>query len=380
MNDSFSKALELAKQLIAIPSLTPNDAGCQDIISNYLKKLDFKIEKLKFGDVDNLWARRGNSEPLFLFIGHTDVVPPGPLEKWTSPPFQPEIRDGLLYGRGAADMKGGLAAMLVATEKFIKQHPNHAGSIAFLITSDEEGKATNGTVKVVEHLQQRKEKINYCLVGEASCVKDLGDTLKIGRRGSLNAELKIHGKQGHIAYPQIAENPIHKATTAITELCATHWDNGHEQFPATSMQISNIHAGTGADNVIPGQLEIVFNFRYSPAITAEQLQQKVEEILKRHQLNYSLQWRLSGKPFLTAPGKLLAATQQATREITGIEPTLSTGGGTSDGRFIAATGSEVIELGPRNNSIHQVDEHVSINDLEKLSDIYQRILELLLTH
>jgi succinyl-diaminopimelate desuccinylase len=373
-----SKTLDLAKQLISIASLTPNDAGCQTIISDYLQKLDFKIEKLKFGDVDNIWARRGNAEPLFVFIGHTDVVPPGPLEKWTSPPFQPEVRQGMLYGRGAADMKGSIAAMLVAAENFVKQHPDHAGSIAFLITSDEEGIARDGTVKVVEHLQQRKEKINYCLVGEASCVDHLGDTLKIGRRGSLNAELKIHGKQGHIAYPKIAENPIHKATAAITELCSTHWDHGNEQFQPTSMQISNINAGTGADNVIPGQLQIIFNFRYSPEVTAEQLQQKVEAILKSHQLNYTLNWRLSGKPFLTATGKLLAATQQAARELTHIEPKLSTGGGTSDGRFIAATGSEVIELGPCNGSIHQIDEHVSVNDLEKLSGIYQRILELLL--
>lgn len=375
MNDSLIK---LATQLIAKPSITPNDAGCQELISARLSALDFKIEKLRFGDVDNLWARRGNVAPLFVFAGHTDVVPSGPIELWASNPFRPEIRDGNLYGRGAADMKSSIAVMIIACEQFIAKHPHHRGSIAFLITSDEEGQAVNGTAKVIEYLQQNNTQINWCLVGEASCEKYLGDTIKTGRRGSLNGKLTIQGKQGHVAYPHKADNPIHRALLALHELSQITWDNGNEQFPPTSFQISNIHAGTGANNVIPGNLEVVFNFRYSTAVTAEQLQQKVHEILDQHKLNYQLNWHMTGKPFLTATGELLTATCQAIGEFTQIEPTLSTSGGTSDGRFIATTGAQVIELGPCNHSIHQIDEHVQIADLEKLLKIYERLLELLL--
>lgn len=375
-----AKLIELAQQLMARPSITPNDAGCQEILSQRLQQLGFTIEHLPCGEVNNFWARRGTVAPLFVFAGHTDVVPPGPLEQWHSPPFQPEIRNGYLYGRGAADMKGSLAAMLIACENFIAAHPQHSGSIAWLITSDEEGPTnTNGTVKVIDHLQARNEHITWCLVGEASCVQQMGDTLKIGRRGTLSGKLIIHGKQGHIAYPQLADNPIHRIANFLTEIIATPWDKGNEFFPPTSFQISNIHAGTGAGNVIPGHLELKFNFRYSPEVTAEILQQSVENLLKKHHLSYDIQWQHSGNPFLTHKGELVNACIKVIEEITSITPTLSTDGGTSDGRFIAPTGAQVVELGPRNNTIHQINECVAIAELESLVEIYQKTLELLLT-
>jgi succinyl-diaminopimelate desuccinylase len=378
MNDIAKKVIYLAQKLISIPSVTPNDEGCQKIIFNSLKPLGFTAKYLRYGDVDNLWAKRGTSGPIFVFAGHTDVVPPGPLDLWTSPPFKPEVREGNLYGRGAADMKSSLAAMVVATEKFTQQYPNHQGSIGFIITSDEEGQAKEGTAKVVEYLQQQKEKIDYCLVGEASSEKQLGDVIKIGRRGSLNGKLLVHGKQGHVAYPQLADNPIHKAVAAIAELCSAHWDNGNKQFPPTSFQITNFHSGTGADNVIPNSLEIIFNFRYSPEVTKDQLQQKVNTILQHHQIRYEIEWRHSAKPFLTSPGELATATTQAIQDIMQIKPQLTTTGGTSDGRFIAMMGCQVVELGPINKSIHQINEHINLSDLSKLTQIYYRILEKLL--
>lgn len=377
MNDDIS-TIELAKKLIEKPSITPNDADCQNLLISYLEPLGFKIERFKFGEVENLWAKRGNSKPLFIFAGHTDVVPPGPLERWQSNPFQPEIRAGKLYGRGATDMKSSIAAMIIACTRFIKKNPQHVGSIAFLITSDEEGTALDGTAKVIAALQQRQEKIDYCLIGEASSEKQLGDTIKIGRRGSLHGKLIIQGKQGHIAYPQLAENPIHKAAAALDDLCKVQWDTGSKEFPPTSFQISNIHAGTGADNVIPAELSVTFNLRYSNSIPIEEIQQRINSILNQHQLSYHIEWRVSGKPFLSPLQELVTATTQAVTEITGITPQLSTSGGTSDGRFIAATGCQIVELGPINQSAHQINEHVIVADLEKLSKIYQRILELLL--
>lgn len=367
--------LELTKELVACPSVTPNDADCQTILSKHLKALGFQIEHLAFGEVQNLWARRGTQGPLFVFAGHTDVVPPGPLPQWTSPPFQPEVRDGFLYGRGVADMKGNIAAMLVACEKFITQHPEHHGSIGWLITSDEEGPSIDGTAKVVEYLKNKKEKIDYCIVGEPSSEQKLGDTLKIGRRGTLSGTLVIHGKQGHIAYPHLADNPIHNALPAFAELTHIEWDKGDQFFPATSLQISNIHAGTGAGNVIPGALEIQFNFRYSPAVTAQQLQDKVVAILQQHKLKFDIVWHHSGQPFLTPEGNFAKLCSAAIQEITGVTPVLSTAGGTSDGRFIATLGCQLIEMGLGNRTIHQIDERVAVNDLEKLVQIYQRVLE-----
>jgi succinyl-diaminopimelate desuccinylase len=373
------KTLELAKQLIARPSLTPDDAGCQELMIERLKPLDFEIHRLRFGNVDNFWARRGTAKPVIAFAGHTDVVPTGPKEKWTNDPFTPTIRDGFLYGRGAADMKGSLAAFITATEDFVAQHPNHKGSIGLLITSDEEGPSVDGTVKVVDWLAARGEKIDCCLVGEPSCVKTLGDTLKNGRRGSLNGKLTVHGKQGHIAYPHLVRNPIHLAAPALAELAGIEWDRGNEFFPPTSFQISNIHAGTGAENVVPGHLEIRFNFRYSTAVTDDGLKERVEEVLKRHGLHYDLIWTLSGRPFLTQPGTLVDALRAAVRAELGIETTLSTSGGTSDGRFIAPTGAQVVELGPLNATIHQIDECVRVEDLASLSRVYTRVLAHLLT-
>lgn len=373
-----SLTIQLAQQLINQKSITPNDNGCQDILIARLKKLNFEIKKLRFEDVDNFWAIKGKGNPVLVFAGHTDVVPPGPVEKWQSDPFKAEIRDGKLYGRGAADMKGSIAAMVTACEEFIAKNPNYKGSIAFLITSDEEGVAVNGTKKVVEYLQQQKQKIDYCIVGEASSEEKLGDIIKVGRRGTLNGKAIIHGKQGHIAYPQLADNPIHNAVAAIKELAEKKWDAGNEQFQPTSFQISNIHAGTGADNVIPGQLEIIFNFRYSTESTAEKLQELVETIFKNQKLNYEITWRHSGKPFLTKQGELVAAAKQAIEEVAGITPKLTTHGGTSDGRFIAELGCQIIEIGPNNRSIHQVDEHVAIEELDKLSQIYEKILAILL--
>lgn len=374
MND----VIDLAKQLISCASITPTDKGCQDILSARLKKTGFTIENLPFGNVKNFWARRGKQGPLFVFAGHTDVVTPGPLEQWQSPPFEPTIRNNKLYGRGAADMKGSIAAMMIACENFITQYPEHIGSIAWLITSDEEGASIDGTAKVVEVLQQRQEKINWCLVGEASSEQTLCDTLKIGRRGSLSAQLIIHGKQGHVAYPQRADNPIHRAVSLLNNLINTQWDNGNDFFQPTSLQISNIHSGTGAGNVIPNNLEIKFNFRYSPAITAEILQQQVENLLQQNQINYTIEWNHSGLPFLTERGKLLNACSEAIQKITKFKPTVSTSGGTSDGRFIAQTGCQIVELGPVNHSIHQINECVGIDELETLAKIYEEILMRLL--
>ncbi len=369
-----SPTLDLLKQLIACPSITPLDAGCQDIISDRLKKRGFSIEFMHMGDVTNLWARHGNQGPLFVFAGHTDVVPPGPLNAWDSDPFTPVERSECLYGRGAADMKSGLAAMIVAAENFIQNHPTYPGSIAFLITSDEEGQSINGTKKVVNELLNRNELIDYCIVGEANSENTLGDQIRIGRRGSLNGKLTILGKQGHVAYPHIAQNPIHRVMPALHELITMEWDKGNTDFPPTSFQISNIHAGTGATNVIPGILEIVFNFRFSNAVTVPELQNRVVKILEKHKLNFDLQWDHSGDPFLTKRGKLITAVIQSIKQLTGLDPILSTSGGTSDGRFIAPMGAEVIEVGPCNASIHQVNEHVRIADLDKLADIYYGIL------
>ncbi len=375
----MSDTLELLKELIARPSLTPNDAGCQQAIAARLAPLGFHIEHLRFGDVDNLWARRGKQGPLFVFAGHTDVVPTGPLDQWHSDPFTPTLRDGYLYGRGAADMKGGIAAMVTAVERFLAEYANHQGSIAFLITSDEEGPSIDGTVKVVEHLEARREKMDWCLIGEPTCVKTVGDTIKNGRRGSLSGKLVVHGTQGHVAYPHLAANPVHLFSLALAELCAQQWDQGNEFFPPTTFQISNLHAGTGADNVIPGDLDVLFNFRFSTEVTPEQLKARVETLLRKHNLKFELDWRLSGQPFLTPKGVLVDAAQKAIKEIAGIETELSTSGGTSDGRFIAPTGAEVLEVGVVNASIHKLNECVKTDELDMLSMIYQRILDKLLT-
>lgn len=375
----MSLTLDLLKELIACPSITPRDEGCQALIAERLKKIGFTIEPMPFGDVENLWARHGTQAPLIVFAGHTDVVPPGLITAWETDPFLPTEKNGFLYGRGAADMKSGLAAMVVAAENFVRANPNFAGSIAFLITSDEEGPSNaNGTKKVVQTLEERNEKINYCIVGEATSEKLLGDQIRVGRRGSLSGKMIIHGEQGHVAFPHLAKNPIHAAMTALKELTTTLWDQGNEFFPATTFQISNLHSGTGAENVIPGTMEMAFNFRFSPAVTADILQERFSEIMQNNGLDFDLQWRLGGNPFLTKQGKLLTATQDAIKEITQLDTVCSTGGGTSDGRFIAPTGAEVIELGPTNASVHQVNEWVRISDLEPLTQIYQRILEKLL--
>ncbi len=372
------KTLELAKQLIARPSQTPRDEGCQEIMIARLEPLGFKVERLRYGDVDNFWAVRGSAKPLVAFAGHTDVVPSGPREAWKNDPYRPEVRDGHLYGRGAADMKSSLAAFITAIEDFLARHPGHKGSIGLLITSDEEGPAINGTVKVMEWLGKHDVKIDHCVVGEPSCVKTLGDTIKIGRRGSLTGRLFVHGKQGHVAYPHLANNPIHNLAPALAELAATEWDRGNTDFPPTSFQISNIHGGTGAENVIPGRLEMVFNFRFSTAVTDAELRRRVEEILKRHGVEYQLQWILSGHPFLTRGTALIGSVRQAVKEELGIEADASTSGGTSDGRFIAPTGAEVVELGPLNRTIHQIDECIAVDDLARLARVYRRILEILL--
>lgn len=374
-----SDTLEFSLDLMRQPSVTPNDHNCQNLMAQRLAKVGFNIENMRFADVDNLWARRGVSEPVFCFAGHTDVVPTGQLSQWNSDPFAPEIRDGVLYGRGAADMKTALAAMVVATERFVAKHPNHKGSIAYLITSDEEGPSINGTVKVIETLEARQEKITWCLVGEPSSTKQLGDIIKNGRRGSLNGLLTVTGKQGHVAYPHLAANPIHLAAAAINELCQSQWDNGNEYFPATSFQISNIQAGTGATNVIPGDLKVTFNFRYSTEVTADELKKRVTDVLDRHNLNYSIDWTLSGLPFLTPVGALVDAARNAIKTVNGVDAELSTSGGTSDGRFIAPTGAQVLELGVLNASIHQINEHVLVSDLEPLANIYEKILENLLS-
>ncbi len=373
-----SPTLDLARELIRRRSLTPDDAGCQDIMIARLEKLGFKIERMRFGDVDNFWARRGTAAPLICFAGHTDVVPTGPLERWDSDPFTPTLRNGMLYGRGAADMKTSLAAFITAIEAFVAKHPNHPGSIALLITSDEEGIAVDGTVKVVETLKARGEKLDYCIVGEPTSVNKVGDMVKNGRRGSLSGKLTVKGVQGHIAYPHLAKNPIHLAAPAIAELAATEWDQGNEYFPPTTWQISNIHGGTGATNVIPGTLEILFNFRFSTASTVEGLQDKVHAILNKHGLDYDLVWDCSGKPFLTPRGELVAAVSEAIKAVTGLDTELSTTGGTSDGRLIATICPQVVELGPSNATIHKLNECVAVADVEPLHEIYLGILERLL--
>jgi succinyl-diaminopimelate desuccinylase len=375
----MSTTLELATALIERPSVTPDDAGCQALLAERLERIGFVTEHLRFGEVDNLWARRGTAAPLFVFAGHTDVVPPGPLEDWDSPPFAPAIRNGYLYGRGAADMKGSIAAMLTACERFVPEHEDHDGSIAFLITSDEEGPSVNGTVKVVEHLQARGERIDWCLVGEPSSREHTGDVIKNGRRGSLNGILHILGRQGHVAYPQLADNPIHRAAPALAELTAVEWDAGNEFFPPTTLQVSNIHAGDGTENVIPGALDVLFNLRFSTASSAESIQSRVATILARHAIDYDIHWKLSGQPFLTPAGELVDAARDAIFTTSGIRAELSTSGGTSDGRFIAPTGAQVVELGPVNATIHQTNECVKVSDLDKLSIIYEDILKLLLT-
>ena len=373
-----SETLELSLQLLRQPSVTPVDHTCQDIMAKRLEKIGFNIENMRFDDVDNLWARKGTEAPVFCFAGHTDVVPTGSLDAWNSDPFAPEVRDGKLYGRGSADMKTALAAMVIASERFVKKHPNHKGSIAFLITSDEEGPSINGTVKVIETLEARNEKMDWCLVGEPSSTNKLGDIVKNGRRGSLNANLTVKGKQGHVAYPHLTINPIHSFSKALTELCETVWDNGNEYFPATTFQVSNINSGTGATNVVPGTLNTLFNFRYSTEVTAEELKARTLEILDRHNVEYEISWTLSGLPFLTPVGELVNAAKSAILNVTGVETELSTSGGTSDGRFIAPTGAQVLELGVLNATIHQINEHVNVDDLEPLAEIYEQILENLL--
>jgi len=374
----MSTTLELAIDLISRPSVTPEDAGCQAVMMERLAALGFDNEPMPFGEVDNFWSRRGTSGPVFCFAGHTDVVPAGPIEAWGSDPFRPEIRDGMLYGRGAADMKGSLAAMLTATERFVARHPDHRGSIAYLITSDEEGPAKNGTVRVVETLEARSEKIDWCLVGEPSSTRHVGDVVKNGRRGSLGCELSVRGIQGHVAYPHLARNPVHQLAPALAELANVEWDQGNEFFPRTTFQVSNIQAGTGATNVIPGTCRVTFNFRFSTETNDQALRERVEAILDRHGLEYDIDWNLSGQPFLTPRGELVEAAQEGIRTVAGFETELSTAGGTSDGRFIAPTGAQVLELGPLNATIHQVNECVSVADLDRLSAMYEKILENLL--
>ncbi len=373
-----SKALAYARELIVRRSLTPEDSGCQPWLAEKLGALGFVIETVNSGDVVNLWARRGDTAPLLCFAGHTDVVPTGPLEQWQSDPFTPSERDGQLYGRGSADMKGSIAAFLAAVEDYLAANPNPAGSIAWLITSDEEGPAVDGTVKVVERLAARNELIDYCIVGEPTCVSRFGDMMKNGRRGSLHGRLRVKGIQAHIAYPHLGRNPIHLAAPAIAELAATEWDAGNEYFPPTTWQISNMHSGTGAMNVIPGHADIAFNFRFSTASTVAGLQQRVCAILDRHGLDYELVWELGAKPFLTPRGGLVDALADAIRATTGISPELSTTGGTSDGRFIADIAREVVEFGPINASIHKIDENVGIEELAQLARVYQGVLERLL--
>lgn len=366
--------LALTMALIEKPSVTPEDAGCQTLMAERLAKIGFAIEMLPFHDTLNMWARHGQGKPLFCFAGHTDVVPSGPVEQWHTPPFTPTIIGDTLYGRGAADMKGSLAAMLVAAERFIALYPEPAFNIAFLITSDEEGPFINGTVKVIETLEARQEKIRWCLVGEPSSGQQLGDVIKNGRRGSLTGHLTVKGMQGHVAYPHLADNPVHKAAPALAALAAEIWDNGNAYFPATSFQIANIHAGTGASNVIPGELKVMFNFRYSTELTAEQLQNRVYAILDKYGLTYHIDWIYNGLPFLTDSGDLVEATVAAVEKVRGITPRLETTGGTSDGRFIAPTGAQVIELGPCNATIHKINECVSIPDLSQLTEIYLQLL------
>jgi len=376
--DESNAALELTRALIGLPSVTPDDQGCQSLIARRLEPLGFRIESMRFGAVDNLWARRGRDGPLVCFAGHTDVVPTGPLEQWHSDPFTPTEREGWLYGRGAADMKTSISAFVVAVEQFVREHPDHSGSIALLITSDEEGIAVDGTVKVVEALAARGEKPDFCIVGEPTCTAQLGDTIKNGRRGSLSGDLRVKGVQGHVAYPHLARNPVHLAAPALAELAARAWDTGSEYFPPTTFQISNVRAGTGATNVVPGELHVMFNFRFSTASTVEGLKREVVDILDRHGLDYALEWSLSGMPFLTPRGILVDALGGAIEEELGVRTELSTTGGTSDGRFIARICPQVVEFGPCNASIHKIDERVAIADIDALRRVYQRTLANLL--
>jgi succinyl-diaminopimelate desuccinylase len=374
----LSKTLQLTQDLISLQSVSPTDGGCQALMIGRLQALGFEVESLRFGPVDNFWAKHGSGSPVFCFAGHTDVVPSGPVDEWHSDPFTPVIKDGVLYGRGAADMKSGLAAMLTASEAFIGQHPEHRGTLAFLITSDEEGPSVDGTRRVVEVLRERQERIDWCLVGEPSSERVLGDTVKIGRRGSLSGRLTVHGIQGHIAYPQTADNPVHALAPALAELTSRTWDQGNEHFQPTTFQVSNISAGTGAPNVIPGELRARFNLRFSTVQTVEGLKSQVEEILNRHRVKYTLDWFISGRPFITAAGALSEAVTRAVQEQLNVTPKLSTGGGTSDGRFIAPMGAQVIELGVVNESIHKVNESVAVDDIDRLHAVYRRTLELLL--
>ena len=367
----MSKTLSIAKELILKKSITPFDDGCQDLLINHLQSLGFTIEKMPFGKVNNFYARKGQEAPLLLFAGHTDVVPPGPEKEWASPPFKPTIKNNKLYGRGAADMKTSLAAFIVGIEEFLTENKNHKGSLGLLITSDEEGVAIDGTVKVVEALKNRGEKIDFCIVGEPTCVEKFGDTIKNGRRGSLSAKLKVNGIQGHIAYPELIKNPIHDVAPVIDELVQTIWDEGNEYFPKTSWQISNINAGTGATNVVPGFVEILFNFRYSSENTADILKSQFEKILNKHQLNYDINWEHSGEPYLTETGVLVNSLSDAINQVNGIKPIISTTGGTSDGRFISKICDQVVEFGPINKSIHKIDENVNVDDIETLKDIYK---------
>ncbi|MBR7887356.1 succinyl-diaminopimelate desuccinylase [Marinomonas sp. A79] len=371
----LSPTLDLAIDLMSRPSITPEDAGCQDVMIERLKNIGFEVELMPFGEVKNFYAKRGHSGPNLCFAGHTDVVPTGPESEWTVPPFSPEIIDGILYGRGAADMKGSLAAMVTAVEAFVAEHPDHDGQISFLITSDEEGPFVDGTTRVVDALMARNEKVDWCIVGEPSSTKTLGDIIKNGRRGSFSGDLTVYGKQGHVAYPHLAQNPIHLAAPALDEMANAHWDNGNDFFPPTSFQISNIHAGTGATNVVPGQLNAQFNFRFSSELDFDALKVRVIEILEKHNLRYDIEWTYNGLPFLTRPGELVDAIVDAIQDTVDITPELSTSGGTSDGRFIAKMGTQVVELGPINATIHQVNEHVDAESLNQLSSIYTRILK-----
>lgn len=374
----MSAVLELTRDLIARASITPEDAGCQSMIAERLQRAGFSIEQLRFGDVDNLWATHGSVGPVLVLLGHTDVVPPGPLADWASDPFQPVIRDGLLYGRGAADMKSAVAAFVIALEQFVAAHPDHPGSVALLLTSDEEGAAIDGVRKVADVFRERGQRIDWCITGEPSSKETLGDLLRVGRRGSLSARLIVHGVQGHVAYPDKASNPIHHALPALAELAAKQWDRGYETFPPTSLQITDTHAGNHANNVIPGQLDVLFNLRYNPHWQAEQLRAECEAILRQHGLDYDIHWHHSGAPFYTPEGKLRAVAREVLAETAGFVPEESTGGGTSDARFVAPLGAQCIEIGPVNASIHKVDEHVRVDDLEALPGMYRRLIERLL--
>ena len=374
----MNKTVDLSQQLIQKPSVTPKDEGCLNLLADRLAASGFSAELLPFEDVSNAWIRRGTESPLLVFAGHTDVVPTGPEDQWSHPPFAAIVENGNLHGRGSADMKTGIAAMVIACEEFIQENPDHTGSIAFLLTSDEEGPAVNGTVKVVEHLLNQGVAIDYCLVGEPSSTQSVGDVIKNGRRGSLGAHLKVIGKQGHVAYPHLAINPIHILSELLTELTSIEWDQGNEHFPATTFQISNVQAGTGADNVIPETAEAWFNLRFSTEITAQEIQQRIEQVIESKNIHYEISWRLSGNPFLTPEGQLVDACQLAIKKVTGKDTQLSTGGGTSDGRFIAPTGAEVVELGVINATIHQIDEHTNIQELSQLKEIYKEVIKLLL--